>query len=172
MTWRRDEPVTGRTRARRIAVAALVWAALHSLTGLVAHRVDVRRLDHDGRLLRPRHFEVGGRWYRRWLHIHRWKDALPEAGDLFTGGVSKRHVVDLDDAGLERFVRETRRAELGHWWAMACGPVFVLWTPRRAWAPLIGYGVAVNAPFIAIQRYNRFRTQAILEHRARRRSGR
>ncbi len=172
MSSRRDAPVTVRTRARRIAVVALAWGVVHSLTGLAAHRLDVHRLAHDGRLLRPRGFEVGGRWYRQRLHIDRWKDALPEAGDLFPGGVSKRHVVDLDDVGLERFVQETRRAELGHWWAMACGPLFVLWTPRRAWAPLISYGVVVNAPFIAVQRYNRFRTQAILEHRARRRPGR
>ena len=166
-------PVTNRTRARRIVVAALAWAACHSLTGLAAHRLGDDRLSREGWLLRPRDFEVGGRWYRDRLAIHRWKDALPEAGDLFSGGVSKRHVVGLDvgldDAALERFVRETRRAELGHWWAMACGPTFLLWTPPRSWVPLVGYGVAVNAPFIAIQRYNRFRTRAVLAHRARRR---
>ena len=32
------------------------------------------------------------------------------------------------------------------------------------------YGVVVNMPFIAIQRYNRFRTQALLARVARRRS--
>jgi glycosyl-4,4'-diaponeurosporenoate acyltransferase len=77
--------------------------------------------------------------------------------------VSKRHLPAYDVEGLRLFVRETRRAELGHWWALCCGPVFVLWNPPVAAALLVGYGVVVNLPFIVIQRYNRFRTQALLE---------
>jgi glycosyl-4,4'-diaponeurosporenoate acyltransferase len=48
---------------------------------------------------------------------------------------------------------------------MACGPLFVLWNPPLAAGLLMSYGVAVNLPFIAIQRYNRFRVQALLERR-------
>ena len=62
-------------------------------------------------------------------------------------------------------MRETRRAELGHWWAMACSPLFLLWNPPLPSALLVAYGVGVNLPFIAIQRYNRFRTQAIIARR-------
>ena len=96
------------------------------------------------------------------MRINRWKDALPEAGALFAGGVSKRELPALDKSGLELFVRETRRAELGHWWAMLAGPVFMLWNPPAIAAVLIGYGIAINLPFIAIQRYNRFRTEPLL----------
>jgi len=70
-------------------------------------------------------------------------------------------------AGLQRFARETRRAELAHWWAMCCGPLFVLWNPPLAAALLISYGVVVNLPFILIQRYNRFRIQALTGRLAR-----
>ena len=76
-------------------------------------------------------FEARGRWYRRW-GIHRWKDRLPEAGALFAGGVSKRELPGRDADGLRTFVRETRRAELTHWWAMACSPLFLLWNPPLA----------------------------------------
>ncbi len=65
------------------------------------------------------------------------------------------------------FVRETRRAELAHWWALACGLLFVLWNPPLAAALLVAYGVAANLPFILIQRYNRFRIEALVERRAR-----
>jgi glycosyl-4,4'-diaponeurosporenoate acyltransferase len=151
-----------------VLVDIAAWGAFHSLTGYAAHRLPEDRLQRDGRLLRQRGFEDGGRFYRRRLHIHRWKDRLPEAGALFPGGISKRHVPSYDEAGLEIFARETRRAELGHWWALACGPVFVLWNPPLASALLVGYGVAVNAPFIAIQRYNRFRVESLLDRRRRR----
>lgn len=148
-----------------ILVDVLVWGLIHAGTGYAAHRLGDARLRRDGWLLRPRGFELGGQWYRRRLRIHRWKDAVPEAGDLFAGGVSKRALPGLDSNGLELFVRETRRAELAHWWAMAGGLVFVLWNPPLAAGLLVGYGVAINLPFIAIQRYNRFRTQMLLQRR-------
>lgn len=145
-----------------ILVDIVAWGAFHALTGLAAHRLGDARLARDGWLLRQRRFEAGGRWYRRRLRIHRWKDKVPEAGDLFEGGLSKRQLPAYDVAGLTVFARETRRAELTHWWALFCGPVFVLWNPPLAAGLLITYGVLVNLPFIAIQRYNRFRIDALL----------
>ena len=149
-----------------VVVDVAAWGAFHAATGYAAHRLGDQRLAHDGPLLRLRSFESGGRWYRRRLRIHRWKDRLPEAGDLFTGGVSKRALPSYDAAGLQVFARETRRAELTHWWAMACGPLFVLWNPPLASGLLVAYGVLVNLPFIAIQRYNRFRIQSLLQRRS------
>ncbi len=150
-----------------VVVDIVAWGVFHAATGYAAHRLGDEGLSRDGWLLRERGFEAGGRWYRRRLLIGRWKDRLPEAGALFAGGVSKRQLPALDAAGLELFVRETRRAELGHWWAMACAPLFVLWNPPLAAALLLAYGVLVNLPFILIQRYNRIRTQALLERRYR-----
>lgn len=148
-----------------IVVDVIAWGVLHTATGYAAHRLDDIRLSRDGRLLRQRRFETG-QWYRRRLRINRWKDRLPDAGDLFRGGISKRHLPAYDAAGLQLFVRETRRAELAHWWAMLCGPLFVLWNPPLAAVLLVGYGVVANLPFILIQRYNRFRTQALVERRS------
>jgi glycosyl-4,4'-diaponeurosporenoate acyltransferase len=148
-----------------IVVDVIAWGVFHSATGYAAYRLDDSRLSRDGWLLRQRRFETG-RWYRRRLRINRWKDKVPEAGDLFRGGLSKRHLPAYDVAGLQLFVRETRRAELAHWWAMLCGPLFVLWNPPLAAVLLVGYGVVVNLPFILIQRYNRFRTQPLIERRS------
>ena len=150
-----------------IIVDIAAWGAFHAVTGYAAHRLDDDRLLRDGWLLRQRSFEDRGRWYRRRLRIHRWKDRVPEAGALFAGGISKRRLPARDAEGLAVFARETRRAELCHWWAMMCGPLFVLWNPPLASALLIAYGVGVNLPFIAIQRYNRFRIAAVAERLAR-----
>lgn len=154
-------------QALTIAVDVVAWGAFHSLTGYAAHRLDDDRLSRDGWLLRQRSFEAGGRWYRDRLRIHRWKDRLPEAGALFAGGLSKRRLPAYDTAGLELFARETRRAELAHWWAMSCGPVFALWNPPLATALLVAYGVLANLPFVLIQRYNRFRIEALIDRRRR-----
>jgi glycosyl-4,4'-diaponeurosporenoate acyltransferase len=153
-----------------IVVDVLAWGVFHAATGYAAHRLGADRLARDGWGLRERRFEAGGHWYRRRLRIHRWKDRVPEAGALFDGGISKRALPALDAEGLQVFVRETRRAELAHWWALWCSPLFLLWNPPLAAALLVSYGVLVNLPFIAIQRHNRFRSQALLERLSRRRS--
>ena len=144
-----------------IAVDVAAWALFHAITGYAVHRLPLQRLQRDNWLLRPRRFEHDGRVYER-AGIRRWKDALPEAGGLFPGGVSKRRLPGTDADALRRFAAETRRAELGHWSAMACGPLFVLWNPPAVAALMIVYGVSVNAPFIAIQRYNRLRVGRVL----------
>jgi glycosyl-4,4'-diaponeurosporenoate acyltransferase len=148
-----------------VVVDVVAWGTFHAATGYAAHRLADERLSRDGRLLRLRAFETGGRWYRRRLRVDRWKDSLPEAGDLFRGGISKRHLPAYDDAGLQVFARETRRAEMAHWWAMCCGPLFVLWNPPLAAGLLVAYGVVANVPFIVIQRYNRARIVALTGRR-------
>lgn len=142
----------------------VAWTVIHAASGWLVHRLPLERLQQDGWLLRPRHWERDGRTYQRWLGIRRWKDHLPEAGALFSGGISKRRLTANVD--LERFVAETRRAERGHWLALACGPLFVLWNPPSGVALMVTYGIAANAPFIATQRYNRCRTLRLLRRQA------
>lgn len=140
------------------------WAAVHAGSGYFVHRLPAARLGADRWLWRPRRAERGGRLYER-LRIRAWKDRLPEAGALFAGGTSKRHLPDRRDEGLERYAVETRRAELGHWLALVAAPMAVAWNPPVGAVAMMAYGVLVNAPFIAIQRYNRQRIQRILARR-------
>ncbi len=141
------------------------WAVIHTASGWWVHRLPLARLQQDGWLLRPRRWERDGRTYQRYLRIRRWKDDLPEAGAFFSGGVSKRQLTGSLMGGLARFVAETRRAERGHWLALAAGPVFACWNPPSGLALMVAYGVLVNAPFIAVQRHNRLRALRVLARR-------
>ena len=156
-----DVPVIDLDPVPNVLVDVAAWCVIHAGTGYAVHRLPLRRLQRDNRLLRLRPIEDDGRLYER-LGIKRWKDRLPEAGALFAGGVSKRSLPAVTEGGLERFAAETRRAELGHWLAMAGGPLFVLWNPPSIAAVMVAYGILVNAPFIAIQRYNRARVSRCL----------
>lgn len=147
------------------------WGAVHAGAGYVAHRTSVAWLSRDRWLFRERRVECGGRMYARTLRISRWKDRLPEAGALFAGGISKRRVTAAEQGGLERFVVETRRAELAHWLAAWPGVVFGLWNPPAVVPIMVAYGLAVNLPFIAVQRYNRIRAARVLRARDGRRAG-
>lgn len=141
------------------------WAFAHAATGYAAHRLPEAWCTRDGYLTRLR---SPGRTERRCrlFRVSRWKDSMPEAGAFFAGGVSKKHLPGTSTAALVDFAALTRRAELGHWMALFCAPLFALWNPLHVVVLMVTYGVLVNAPFIAIQRYNRLRVARILTHRA------
>lgn len=143
---------------------AAVWTAWSAAVGYACHRIPAERLAADTWLTRLRPFERDGRVYER-LGIRRWKDRLPEAGDLFPGGVSKRRLPGRDADGLRRFAAETRRAELVHWLVPAITPVFALFNPPPLTAAMVVYAGAANLPFVAVQRYNRARVQRVLAAR-------
>ena len=153
--------------ATAVAVSCIAWVLVGVVSGYVLVRLPAERFATDSWLTRPRRFEDSGRWYQRRLRIRRWKDRLPEKGDMFRGGFSKRHLVDRSDGHLRRFVAETRRAEYVHWCNLGAGPLFLIWCPPLLGAVMIVFGVVAHLPFIAVQRFNRERLTCILERRAR-----
>ena len=109
--------------------------------GYAVHRLPDRRLDTDGPLLRIRGFERDGRLYRDRFRVPRWKRRLPEGGAVFRGGFDKRTLPGAGPEQLARYGREARRAELGHWLAMAPLPLFALWNPPVLWPAMVLYAV-------------------------------
>lgn len=155
-------PVVDLSNPMLVVVNIGAWASIHALSGFAVHKLPVHRLQRDNWLFRVRRFERHGHFYTETLRVKYWKDRLPEAGALFAGGVSKRQLPTGPAGGLTRFAVETRRAELGHWLAIAPAPLFALWNPPVITSIMIVYAIAVNLPFIAIQRYNRMRVARVL----------
>ena len=71
-------------------------------------------------------WEQSGRFYERFFGIKHWKDWLPDAARWFGGGFAKGSLAGHDPDYLRRFIRETWRGELCHWFALGCAPVFFL----------------------------------------------
>lgn len=149
------------------AVDAAAWAAIQVGAGYLAHRLPSDRLEHDAGVLRLFAFERGS-FYERVLRVRAWKDRLPEAGAVFTGGRDKRSLGGTSDAALRAYARETRRAELAHWMALGAIPAFALWNPAWLMPAMVTYAVAVNAPCIVALRYNRGRIERLLSRRSER----
>lgn len=147
-----------------LPVNVIAWGIAHSATGYAAHRLPDRWCDRDNWLTRLRHPQRTERLCRL-FGVQRWKDALPEAGALFAGGVSKKHLMGTTDESLRQFAGLTRRAEMAHWMAFLVSPIFALWNPLPIAVVMVVYGALINAPFIAIQRYNRVRVMRILSRR-------
>ena len=144
-----------------VVLDAGVWGGWSAIVGYVAHRRPASAFARDSWLYRLRSFERGGAAYQR-VGIKRWKDRLPEAGALFTGGFSKRSVRTRDRTQLERFVVETRRAEWTHWTIMLATPVFLLWNWWWIELLMLAYALAANLPCLVVQRYNRGRLLRLL----------
>ena len=106
-------------------------------------------------------WERGGRFYERLVAIKQWKDRLPDAARWFGGGFAKGNLACLDSDYLCRFIIETWRGELCHWFAMFFAPVFFLWNPWWADWVMTAYAIAANLPCILAQRYNRIRLRRL-----------
>lgn len=148
------------------------WATWSFVVGYLGHRLPLRWLETDTCLTRPRLWGEDRGWYEHHLHIRRWKDRLPEAGDFFRGGFRKSAIGGKDSAVMARFLAETRRAEYVH---IAIWPFWIatlLWTPRWGVIINLAVGTALNLPCLWVQRYNRLRIQHLLQQREQRQSNR
>jgi glycosyl-4,4'-diaponeurosporenoate acyltransferase len=144
-----------------VPAISAVWPVLYLVAGFLAHRLPSHALRPDGWLFRERPWERGGRFYDRRFNIRRWKDRLPEAGAFFRGGFSKRSLQPGDASHVGAFVRETCRAELGHWCTVFLTLTFFLWLPWWIAVFMPPLGLAGNLPCIAVQRYNRPRLRQL-----------
>lgn len=93
--------------------------------------------------------------------IRRWKDVLPDGGSIGSRGFPKRTLASRDAVYLERFAAETLRAEAIHWTGMLGALALPLAWGWRLGGLLAIAWCAVDAPFIAVQRYNRARLERI-----------
>lgn len=135
---------------------SVAWVAISAVVGALAALLPERWLAHDTALTRLRRVERGGRTYRKVLHIHRWKDRLPEVNGWGPGRrASKKHLGGR--AAVLPLLRETRRAEYVHLTIAAAGASFALWNPWWLAVLMGAAGLLANAPFVAVQRYNRAR---------------
>lgn len=138
------------------------WLSWSLLVGTLANKLPTGWLAAEYWLWqRPWRESIGG--FERRLAIRRWKNWLPDAGNVLPQGVAKAALVSRNRCDLERLVRETRRAELVH---LLLWP---FWIATARWMTLPGvvlnmlFACGFNLPCIWVQRYNRLRLLVLLE---------
>lgn len=151
--------------AHTIILDSIAWAVIQPAVAYLCVRLPASAFDPGHWLFRTRKWERDGAVYARLLLVRRWKSLLPSGGTVFKGGFSMRHVASRRVEYLERWLRETCRAELTHWIAMLFGAVFFLWNPVELGLVMVLYAVAVNLPCIIVQRHNRPHILRILRKR-------
>jgi len=115
----------------------------------------------DSFLYQTRSWEKKSNIYKK-LKVKRWKKYLPDGGGLFKGGYAKRQLKDFSTENLNKFLIESRRAELTHWLAICPFWVFGFFAPLHVVWIMLVYALVVNMPCIIAQRYNRPRIMELL----------
>lgn len=123
-------------------------------------------------IFRSHLFEKEGQIYEKVFKVKRWKHLLPDGGGLWEKrGFKKKHLENLSEENLERFLLESCRAELTHWLSISFFWVFGFFLPASATGLMLIIALLGNLPCIIPQRYNRPRVQKMLERtRSRRHS--
>lgn len=108
------------------------------------------------KIYQPRKWEKGGAFYIKVLKIKKWKDKLPQY--VSKNGFSKRSLSGkLSPQYIDKFITETCRAEWNH--LMGCMYALIsLGINSGRYAIIFSVlPIALNLPFLFIQRFNRIR---------------
>ena len=123
--------------------------------GLTAPHWPASWLDRDRGPLHLTRFDTQARYER--LGVKWWKRRFPDGGD-WAGGESKSRLPRLDDqAQVQRYIVETRRAEWVHWLANLSVLPILLFAQWWIFLVFLIITIIVNAIPIMIVRYNRLR---------------
>jgi glycosyl-4,4'-diaponeurosporenoate acyltransferase len=138
------------------------WPLIHIAVSKLAFRRELSSFNPQSALFRERSFEVGGRFYERFLRIKSWKRLLPDGAALLGQGFRKKNLQSRKREYLEEFYRETCRGEWAHWVTLSAAPLFFLWNPLWADVVMLSYALVANLPCILVQRYNRLTLARLL----------
>jgi glycosyl-4,4'-diaponeurosporenoate acyltransferase len=135
---------------------------------LICLNLPDRFFSPDSFLFRSHILERDERLYNRLFGVRRWKHLLPDGGNILKKqGFRKKKLDDFSEETLQRFLIESARGELTHWFAIFPFWLFWLFTPPIVpWIMLV-YALLVNIPCIIAQRYNRPRVLRLLQKKSR-----
>lgn len=146
----------------RFLLYPLLWFILHMICVYLCHKAPDRFYDPEFTLFRIRYFEKDGKLYNRVFKIKRWKNILPDGGSINSYGFKKRKIARRDPEYFQKFIIETKRAELIHWTGILTSSIF-LFMYAIPWNILLYLLAAlIDIPFIMVQRYNRPRLMKLV----------
>lgn len=141
-----------------------VWTVINLSVVNICLFLPVRVFNPRAFFFRSHPFERDGQIYEKVFKVKRWKHLLPDGGGLWKErGYKKRHLEDLSEENLERFLLESCRAELTHWLALSFFWVFGFFLSAPATGLMLIIALLGNLPCIIPQRYNRPRILRLLE---------
>ena len=140
----------------------LLLAIIGPIFFVIGELLPRKNFDYTAFPYRPFGWEKNGEIYRR-IHIHKWKDRVPDMSKHVKTMFAKEIVSPRDPEYTRRLILETCVAELTHYMLIFISPIFTQHlTGIYGYIGMIVYALG-NLPFILIQRYNRPRLVRLME---------
>ncbi|MFZ2470668.1 MAG: hypothetical protein WAW52_01875 [Methanothrix sp.] len=141
----------------------IIWVILHLGIGYLCSVIPIQKITIDRSFYQTQSWEKEGGIYQRLFKVRDWKKFIPQGSKLYRNDFSLQHIDSFDPAYLERWLKESVRAEFCHWVMMIPGFFFFLWNSFIGGIGMIFYAILVNLFPIILQRFNRPRIRRMLE---------
>ncbi len=140
----------------------LAWTVIQLTIGYCSSKIPLDWLNPDLPFFQTFAWEQGGEIYEKLFHVRAWKHLLPNGSALYQDGFSIKNLSTSDPAYLERWLKESMRAEICHWLMILLCIFFFLWNSVALGWVMVAYAVLSNLVPIIAQRYNRPRMRKLL----------
>lgn len=141
-----------------LLVAIIIGCFVFQLSGaMVGLAIPDSWYAKDRKMFSQKKFERDGEFYEKYMLIKKWKKYLPDGGVY-----KKKHLTDFTEENLQKFLIESKRAEMSHILGFIPFILFIIFTPWYVWIILFFYDLLVNFPCLIAQRYNRPRVERLL----------
>ena len=147
------------TILQEVAINIFLMALWHLACFWLCTHLDNAYFDVSKRQYKAHPWEQYGKWYQEKLNIKKWKDILPQ--HIGKDGFSKKSFTQVSIDYIDEFILETCRGEWDHSRNCLYGLISLAISSPAVGVLFLLLTLLVNLPFIAIQRYNRFRLQEL-----------
>ena len=145
-----------------LVVDIFAWFWIHLGIGYLSSRIPLRWINSERKFFHAYGWEKEGQIYERLFHVRSWKHLIPNGSAVYRGAFSIRNLKTMDIAYLERWLKESVRAEICHWAMIFPGFLFFLWNNVVMGWLMVIYAFLNNAVPIIMQRFNRPRMRKLL----------
>ena len=145
-----------------ILLDVIAWLIIQLTIGYCSSKIQLNRLDPDRPFFQTFAWENGGEIYEKIFHVRAWKRFIPNGSKLYRGAFSIKNLPTRDPAYLERWLKESVRAEICHWIMILPCLFFFMWNSVALGWINVAYAVLSNLVPIILQRYNRPRMRKLL----------
>lgn len=140
----------------------IIWVIIHLCLGYCSSKIPLNWLNTDNPFFQTFSWEKGGQIYQKLFHVRSWKRFIPNGSRLYRGAFSINNLPTNDTVYLERWLKESIRAEICHWMMIPPGFFFFLWNNVAVGWAMVAYAFLNNLIPIIMQRFNRPRIRMFL----------
>ena len=150
------------SNTKTIILDIVAWLFIHLGIGYTYSKIPVHRFDPQKSLYQIKKWEKDGEIYQNLFRVKTWKKKIPSGASVYANTFKLKNIKTFTPDHLERWIKESCRAESCHWTMILPGFLFFLWNSIEMGWLMVLYAVLNNLVPIIMQRFNRPRIQKLL----------